>query len=155
VKPYIKGVIGAALVDFSDQPVSKAGQLKIVGNTFIINMIEALSEGLVLAEKSGLGIDNLMPFIETIFPGPYVDCAKQMTSGDYHNKEEPAFAVDLARKDAGHALTMAKDYGSRLKDVEVADAHLAVVKERMGQRGDLVSIYGVVREEAGLKFENN
>jgi 3-hydroxyisobutyrate dehydrogenase-like beta-hydroxyacid dehydrogenase len=55
VKPYTKGVIGRAYVDFGGQPVGKATLLKIIGNTFILNMVEALSEGHVLAEKSGLG----------------------------------------------------------------------------------------------------
>jgi 3-hydroxyisobutyrate dehydrogenase-like beta-hydroxyacid dehydrogenase len=68
--------------------------------------------------------------------------------------EQPLFAVDLARKDAGHALALAASAGARLKDVEVADGHLAVVQKRMGSRGDITGIYGAVREESGLKFEN-
>lgn len=70
--------------------------------------------------------------------------------------EQPLFAVDLARKDAGHALALAASAGAgaRLKDVEVADGHLAVVQKRMGSRGDITGIYGAVREESGLEFEN-
>ena len=41
-----------------------------------------------------------------------------------------------------------------MKDVEVADAHLAVVQKHMGSRGDITGIYGAVREESGLKWEN-
>lgn len=117
-------------------------------------MVEAISEGLVLAEKSGLGTENLQQFLDTMFSGPYSTYAKRMTSGDYHERKEPLFAVDLARKDARHAMALAKESGTRLKDVEVADAHLVLVKERMGERGDIASIYGAVREEGGLKFEN-
>lgn len=155
VKPYTKGVMGREIIDFSDQPVSKALQLKITGNTFILNMVETLSEGLVLAETSGLGTDNLKKFITTMFPGPFSAYAERMTSGDYHRREEPLFAVDLARKDARHAMALAKESGTQLKGLEVADAHLVVVKEEMGTRGDIASIYGAVRKEAGLKFENN
>lgn len=67
---------------------------------------------------------------------------------------QPLFAVDLARKDAGHALTLAKAAGAKLKDVEVADAHLAEVRRHQGPRGDITGIYGAVRQESGLKFEN-
>ena len=155
VKPYTKGVIGRANVDFGGQSVGKATLLKIIGNTFILNMVETLSEGHVLAEKSGLGNDNLHQFIETMFPGPYAAYSTRMTSGDYYKREEPLFAVDLARKDARHAMSLAKAVGTRMKDVEVADAHLAQVKEYRGERGDIASIYGAVRQEAGLKFENN
>lgn len=154
-KPYTKGVLGKALLDFSDQPVTKALQLKVIGNTFILNMVETLSEGLVVAEKSGLGTGYLIQFLEMLFPGPYVAYANRMTSGDYHKREEPLFAVDLARKDARHAMALAKESGTRLKDVEVADEHLKMVKEKMGEKGDIASIYGAVREEAGLKFENS
>lgn len=155
VKPYCKGVMGRAIVDFGGQPVGKATLMKVIGNTFILNMVETLSEGHVLAEKSGLGNDNLHQFIETMFPGPYTAYSTRMMSGDYHKREEPLFAVDLARKDARHAMALAKAAGTRLKDVEVADAHLAQVKEYKGEKGDIASIYGAVRQEAGLKFENN
>lgn len=154
VKPYCKGVMGRAIVDFSGQNVGKATLLKVIGNTFILNMVETLSEGHVLAEKSGLGNDNLHQFIETMFPGPYTAYSTRMMSGDYYKREEPLFAVDLARKDAGHAMALAKAAGARLKDVEVADSHLADVKVHMGARGDISSIYGAVRKEGGLKFEN-
>jgi 3-hydroxyisobutyrate dehydrogenase-like beta-hydroxyacid dehydrogenase len=154
VKPYTKGVMGRAIVDFSGQNVGKATLLKVIGNTFILNMVETLSEGHVLAEKSGLGNENLHQFIETMFPGPYAAYSTRMMSGDYYKREDPLFAVDLARKDAGHAMALAKVAGSRLKDVEVADSHLAEVKEHMGARGDISSIYGAVRKEGGLKFEN-
>ena len=41
-----------------------------------------------------------------------------------------------------------------MKDVEVADSHLAAVQKHMGSKGDIAGIYGAVRQEAGLKFEN-
>lgn len=154
VKPYTKGVIGRAYVDFGGQPVGKATLLKVIGNTFILNMVETLSEGHVLAEKSGLGTDNLHQFIETMFPGPYTAYSTRMLSGDYYKREEPLFAVDLARKDARHAMALAKTSGIRMKDLEVADAHLEQVKKHKGESGDVAAIYGAVRQEAGLKFEN-
>ena len=67
---------------------------------------------------------------------------------------KPLFAVDLARKDAGHALDLAKSSGAKMKALEVADSRLAGVKEHMGTKGDIAGIYGAVRKESGLKFEN-
>ncbi|KAH8586445.1 hypothetical protein B0O99DRAFT_644465 [Bisporella sp. PMI_857] len=154
VKPYTTGVVGRAIVDFSNQPVGKATLLKVVGNTFIFNMVEALSEGHVLAEKSGLGSENLHQFIETLFPGPYTAYSTRMMSGDYYKREEPLMPVDWARKDIRHARALAEKAGVRLGDLEVADEHLKEVKEHMGPRGDIASIYGAVRKEGGLKFEN-
>lgn len=154
VKPYTKGVMGRANIDFGGQPVGKALLLKVIGNTFFINLVETLSEGHVLAEKSGLGSDNLHEFVEAMFPGPYAAYSTRMISGDYHKREEPLFAVDLARKDAGHAMQLAKDAGTHLKALKVADAHLEQVKKHRGEAGDIAAIYGAVRQEAGLKFEN-
>lgn len=154
VKPYTKGVIGRIDIDFSGQPVGKATLLKIIGNTFILSMVETLSAGHVLAEKSGLGTDNLHQFIEVLFPGPYTGYSTRMLSGEYHKREEPLFAVDLAKKDARHALALAEESGTHMKALEVAVAHLGQVKEHMGARGDIASIYGAVRKEEGLNFEN-
>jgi 3-hydroxyisobutyrate dehydrogenase-like beta-hydroxyacid dehydrogenase len=67
---------------------------------------------------------------------------------------KPLFAVDLARKDAGHALRVATASGVKMKAVEVADGHLADVQKHSGSKGDISGIYGAVRQEAGLKFEN-
>ncbi len=69
ILPYTDGVMGRATIDFSDQPAGNATLLKVIGNTFILNMVNQLSEGHVLAEKSGLGVDNLHTFISTMFPG--------------------------------------------------------------------------------------
>ena len=62
--------------------------------------------------------------------------------------------MDLARKDAKHALDLAQASGTRMKDVEIADAHLEAVQKHMGSKGDIAGIYGAVRQEAGLQFEN-
>ncbi|EOD53032.1 putative 6-phosphogluconate dehydrogenase protein [Neofusicoccum parvum UCRNP2] len=154
VKPYTTGVMGKAIIDFSGQSHGKATLLKVIGNTFIFQMIEALSEGHALAEKSGLGTDNLHKFIETMFPGPYTAYSNRMRSGDYHKREEPLFQVDLARKDARHALSLAESSGTKMRAVEVCDSHLEGVQKHKGAKGDVAAIYGAVRQESGLPFEN-
>lgn len=155
VKPYTTGVIGRANIDYSDQEPGQATLLKIIGNTFVINMVESLGEGHTLAERSGLGSENLHKWIETMFPGPYTAYSSRMMAGDYYKRDEPLFGVDLARKDAGHALDLAKKSGGvKLGALEIADKHLVEVKKHLGAKGDLPSIYGAVRKESGLKFEN-
>ncbi|KAK3307052.1 NAD binding domain of 6-phosphogluconate dehydrogenase-domain-containing protein [Chaetomium strumarium] len=155
VKPYFTGVMARSIIDMSDAPYERPLQLKLIGNTFILNMVEQLSEALVLAEKSGLGTDYLHQFVENMFPGPYVAYSTRIQSGAYHRMAYPLFPVDLALKDARHVLSLAEASNARLANVEVAKAHLTQVKERQGEKGDIASIYGVVREEAGLKYENN
>lgn len=154
VKPYTTGVVGRAVIDFNDEPPSKATTLKVLGNTFILSMVTTLAEGHVLAEKSGLGTDQLHKFIEIMFPGPFTAYSTRMLSGDYYQRDEPLFAVDLARKDARHAKKIASDNGTRMRIVELGDEYLAGVKAEMGQSGDLAGIYGAKRAESGLPYRN-
>ena len=52
VVPYCKGMMGRANIDFGGQPPEKATLLKVIGNTFILSMVETISEGQVVAEKT-------------------------------------------------------------------------------------------------------
>lgn len=172
ITPYTDGVMGRATIDFSNQPAGNATLLKVIGNTFILNMVNQLSEGHVLAEKSGLGVENLHNFISTMFPGscfthtfivryrsdrnlgPYTAYSQRMLAGDYYKRDEPLFHIDLARKDARHAKALADASGSSVKMLDVGRVRLDDVKEHLGDKGDIPSVYGVVRKESGLDFEN-
>jgi 3-hydroxyisobutyrate dehydrogenase-like beta-hydroxyacid dehydrogenase len=154
VLPYTDNVMGRATINFSSQPAGNATLLKVIGNTFILNMVNQLSEGHVLAEKSGLGVDNLHNFISTMFPGPYTAYSQRMLQGDYYKRDEPLFHIDLARKDARHAKALADESGTSVKGLDVARARLDGVKEHLGDKGDIPSVYGAVRKESGLEFEN-
>jgi 3-hydroxyisobutyrate dehydrogenase-like beta-hydroxyacid dehydrogenase len=154
VKPYTKGVMGRADIEYPDQPAGNATLLKVIGNTFILNMVSQLSEGHVLAEKSGLGVENLHAFISTMFPGPFTAYSQRMLAGDYYQRDEPLFHIDLARKDARHARDLADRSGASVKMLGLAQERLDKVKEEIGDKGDIPSIYGVVRKENGLEFRN-
>jgi 3-hydroxyisobutyrate dehydrogenase-like beta-hydroxyacid dehydrogenase len=155
VKPYCGGVMGRAIIDYSGSEPAKATLLKVIGNTFILSMVETISEGHVVAEKTGLGVDELHQFIEAMFPGPYTAYSNRMRSGDYCKRKEPLFSANLARKDAGHAMALAERAGAQMKIVQLADGYLKGVQDHMKETGDIAGIYGAKRVEAGLKFENS
>lgn len=154
IRPFLDGVTARATLDLSGQDVGRATLLKVLGNTFILNTVETLAEGLVAAEKSGLGADAYQTWMEMMFGGPFAKYAERMTSGDYFKRDEPLFAVDLARKDLRHAANLAAESGMRLRSVEVTDGYLKDVKAEKGEKGDIAAVYGAVRKEAGLGFEN-
>lgn len=154
ILPYTDGVMGRATINFSAQPAGNATLLKVIGNTFILNMVNQLSEGHVLAEKTGLGVDNLHSFISTMFPGPWTAYSQRMLQGDYYQRDEPLFHIDLARKDTRHAKALANSSGASVKGLDVAAARLDDVKAYLGDKGDIPSVYGAVRKESGLEFEN-
>ncbi|KAJ5604575.1 hypothetical protein N7510_009729 [Penicillium lagena] len=158
-RPFFDGVTAKKTIDLSsgtgsDIDVSRALTLKVLGNTFILNTVGVLAETLVAAEASGLGIEPMKEWIDEFAPGPFAKYADRMVSGDYHQREEPLFAVDLARKDLRHAKNLAKQGGQRMRNVEVTDHFLESVKEKRGEKGDVAAVYGAARKEAGLKFEN-
>jgi 3-hydroxyisobutyrate dehydrogenase-like beta-hydroxyacid dehydrogenase len=86
--------------------------------------------------------------------GPYTAYSNRMRSGDYHTRAEPLFAIDLALKDAGHAQALAAKSDAPLAGLDVVQYHLQQVKEIKGEKGDVAGLYGVVRTQAGLDYEN-
>ena len=154
VRPYCKGVMSRADLDFPDAPAGTATRLKLIGNTFILNMVSTLAEGHVVAEKSGLGSAALHRWIEVMWPGPYTAYSNRMLHGDYYKRDEPLFAVDLARKDVRHAQDLARKGGVTMRNVQNGDDLLVKVKEEKGAKGDLAGMYGAKRMEAGLPYEN-
>ncbi|KAI0405004.1 NAD binding domain of 6-phosphogluconate dehydrogenase-domain-containing protein [Xylaria palmicola] len=156
LRPFTTGVMGRAEIPFDDEPHESSLKLKLVGNTFIVNMVTVLAEGLTLGEKAGIGAAPVRQFADLLFGGIYSAYGERMTAGTYWKMDEPLFSVDNARKDAGHAISMAAAAGVDLKLAKQADEYLKVVGDHAGgAKGDIAGIYGAVRKQSGLKFEND
>lgn len=54
-----------------------------------------------------------------------------------------------------HALHLAEECGTKMRIVELVDGNLAGVQKRVGNTGDIAAIYGNVRVNAGLSYDNN
>lgn len=125
-------------------------------NIFVIGFQELVAEGLVFAEKTGIGARQMEEFIGSMF-GPVLETySKRMTSGAYAPPLDtpPGFAVSLAVKDTKHAISIAKDHGTRVPTVETALSRLTKAREYAGESLDSSSIYGTARLEADLPFWN-
>ena len=104
-----------------------AQRLKLVLNTWLLGLTEALAEAIALAEA--LGVDP-RTFLETIdgapIGAPYAQVkGPMMIDGEF----PPAFPLGLAAKDAGLALEAAEAAGLRL-------GALAAVREQMLRAAD-------------------
>jgi 3-hydroxyisobutyrate dehydrogenase len=104
-----------------------AQRLKLVLNTWLLGLTEALAEAIALAEA--LGVDP-RTFLETIdgapVGAPYAQIkGPMMIDGEF----PPAFPLGLAAKDAGLALEAAEAAGLRL-------GALAAVREQMLRAAD-------------------
>ncbi|KAI0161632.1 6-phosphogluconate dehydrogenase 2 [Hypoxylon sp. FL1284] len=156
LRPYMKGVMGRAEIPFEDKPPSDALKLKLVGNSFILNTVTMLGEGFTVAEKAGIGAEPVQQVVDALIGGVYSIYADRMIKGTYWKMEQPLFSANNARKDAGHAMNLAKSVGAEMKTVEVADEYLKGVAEHAGgDKGDIAGVYGCVRKKAGLKYEND
>ncbi|KAJ5123964.1 Dehydrogenase multihelical [Penicillium bovifimosum] len=116
VQGFFDGVVAMRTIDLAsgsgeDIDVGKAGVLKVLGNSFILNTVGVLAEAMVGAEVSGLGTGPLKEFLDIFAPGAFVSYAERMIGGDYWKREEPLFAVDLARKDLRHVQGIAGEGG--------------------------------------------
>ncbi|KAI3332306.1 6-phosphogluconate dehydrogenase [Xylariaceae sp. AK1471] len=156
LRPYTIGVMGRAEIPFDDKPYESSLKLKLVGNTFILNMVTILGEGLTLGERTGIGAEPVKQFVDLLYGGVYSGYAERMVKGTYWKMEEPLFSADNARKDAGHAMKLAKDTGVELRLAQQSDEYLKILSDHAGgSKGDIAGIYGAVRKQSGLKFEND
>ncbi|KAL4965659.1 NAD(P)-dependent oxidoreductase [Aspergillus stella-maris] len=155
VRGYIEGVMGRKVIDCGEE-ARGAALLKIGGNIITLNLMEAVGEAQVFAEKTGLGTAAMEELIGESFGGVAGGYSKRLTTGIYAPPLEtrPGFGVSLAIKDAEHALSMAKGVNAKLPGTETAHRNMRAARDYAGECLDSSSMYGVLRMEAGMPFWN-
>lgn len=80
----------------------------------------------------------------------------RLTTGAYAPPldSRPGFGVSLAIKDARHAMAMAQDQGVQLPGLEIARKNMEAARDYAGECLDSSSMYGTLRQQAGLEFWN-
>ncbi|KAL2881328.1 hypothetical protein SGCOL_003278 [Colletotrichum sp. CLE4] len=155
LRPFVVDVMGKSIIDMGED-VRKSSLLKISGNIFVIGFQELTAEAQVFAEKTGLGTRQMEQFIRDMY-GPVIESySKRMTTGAYAPPlgTPPGFAVSLAAKDAGHAVRIAEEHGTRIPTIETALSRMEAARKYAGESLDSSSIYGAARLEASLPFWN-
>lgn len=96
-----------------------------------------------------------IPPITHAFPDNMAD-QNRLTTGAYAPPldSRPGFGVSLSIKDANHALTMAKDHNVELPALQLAQENMEAAREYGGECLDSSSMYGVLRQKAGMDFWN-
>jgi 3-hydroxyisobutyrate dehydrogenase-like beta-hydroxyacid dehydrogenase len=113
-----------------------------------------MAEGHVFAEKTGLGTYQMEEFIGLMF-GPVLESySKRATTGAFAPPLDtpPGFAITLAVKDVGHAVSLAHEHGTSLPTLETALSRMGAAREYAGDCLDSSAVYGTARLEAGLPF---
>lgn len=137
-------------------------------------MMEAVGEAQVFAEKTGLGTGPMEELIGEAFgavAGGYSKrcvmtlamalglnlMVSRLTTGVYAPPldSRPGFGVSLAIKDANHAMTIAEERGVKLPGLELARKNMEAARDYGGECLDSSSMYGTLRQQAGLEFWND
>ena len=122
-----------------------AGQLtKMVNQICIAGLVQALSEGVDFAQRSGLDIDRVL---EAIGGGAAQSWqmdnrARTMAQGEF----DFGFAVDWMRKDLEICLAEARRNGAHLPVTALVDQFYAAVQQRGGGRNDTSSLIRLLAE---------
>ncbi|KAJ5950509.1 uncharacterized protein N7479_008922 [Penicillium vulpinum] len=155
VKPLIQDVMGRRIIE-TGEDATRSSLLKIAGNIVTVNMMEAVGEAQVFAEKTGLGTAAMEELIGEAFGPVAGGYSKRLTTGAYAPplNSRPGFGVSLAIKDARHAMSMAREQGVELPGLEIARANMEAAREYGGECLDSSSMYGTLRQKAGLEFWN-
>ncbi|KAL4806678.1 NAD binding domain of 6-phosphogluconate dehydrogenase-domain-containing protein [Aspergillus unguis] len=155
VKPLIQDVMGRKVIDCGED-ATKSSMLKIAGNIMTVSMMEAVGETQVFAERVGLGTGAMEELIGEAFGPVAGGYSKRLTTGAYAPPLEsrPGFGVSLAIKDAKHAFTIAEENKVHLPGLQVATDHMVAAREYAGECLDSSSMYGVLRQKAGMEFWN-
>ncbi|GBB85559.1 hypothetical protein RclHR1_12050004 [Rhizophagus clarus] len=151
VMPLFIPVLGKKTINVGED-VTKAATFKLIGNFFVGGAIELLSEGMTLAEKTGVGRDKLMEFIDLFFPGPFQNYGKKMQKDTFTT--DVGFTVNNSIKDVGHMRRLAAEYESPLPVADILHQHLITAKANGGENYDWSSVFGALRIAAGLSFVN-
>ncbi|KAI1480882.1 NAD(P)-binding protein [Daldinia eschscholtzii] len=160
ISPFLKGVIAREVLLVSEEP-EKATLLKTTGNFLMAGLMELIAEAHVFAEKTGLGPVVLERLLELNSGTVAHSDSVRMTTGVYApgKDQAPWSDLDLALKDVGHGVDCAARVGVQLKVANTALEHLRRAKEYSEKNGrrrlDSSSLYGVVREDAGLDFRTD
>ena len=126
-----------------------SGQLtKMVNQICIAGLVEALSEGINFAAKAGLDLRTMIEVVRTGGAGNFF--TERMVEGINERGRPTQFALELAAKDAGLLLDLAREAAVPTPlGAAVADALAAAVSAGLGAR-DFTDLVELIERQAGV-----
>jgi 3-hydroxyisobutyrate dehydrogenase-like beta-hydroxyacid dehydrogenase len=128
-----------------------ATAMKLVGNLIVALEMEALAEGLVLAQKAGLNLSTVMEVVKVAdFRSPLlVSNGQNILKHDF----SPDFALKLMLKDAGLIEKFAKNLQSPVPALRVAQKNLeSAVALGFGEE-NASAVIRALEKEAGIEVK--
>ena len=128
-------------------PVGAGQTTKMVNQICIAGLVQGLSEGLLLAKRSGLDVERVVDVISKGAAGSWQmeNRHRTMDAGEYDH----GFAVDWMRKDLAICLSQANDLGIGLPVTALVDQFYADVQAMGGRRWDTSSLLARLEKLSG------
>jgi 3-hydroxyisobutyrate dehydrogenase len=140
-------VIGAKAIYCG--PMGKASFVKLVGNTYISFMLEALAETSVLVKKADIPLETVLEVVMASgFASPYYTFkGGALIKRDF----DQHFSIDLLVKDQNLMLAEARSLGASMPGlVAIRDVCQKAREEGLGQ-DDIIGVAKVLERTAGIK----
>lgn len=107
--------------------VEKASAMKLIGNAFILGSLELIAETQTLADKSGVGAEQLDSFLSDMFPIPlFANYSKKMLNDSFDGNE--GFHLEGGLKDANHIIQLSQDSNSPMPIITTARDHMLTAR---------------------------
>src|SRR6476469_4064978 len=128
-----------------------ATAMKLVGNLIVALELEALAEGLVLAQKAGLDLNTVMEVVKVAdFRSPLlVSNGQNILKRDF----SPSFALELMLKDASLIEKFAKGLESPIPALRVVEKNLASAVAIGFGNENASALIKALEKEAGVEVK--
>src|SRR6266516_1940576 len=128
-----------------------AAAMKLVGNLIVALEMEALAEGLVLAQKTGLDLNTVMEVVKVAdFRSPLlVSNGQNILKRDF----SPSFALKLMLKDAGLIEKFAESLQSPIPALRVVGKNLESAVALGFRKENASAVIKALEKEAGVEVK--
>jgi 3-hydroxyisobutyrate dehydrogenase-like beta-hydroxyacid dehydrogenase len=128
-----------------------AAAMKLVGNLIVALELEALAEGLVLAQKAGLDLNTVMEVVKVAdFRSPLlVSNGQNILKRDFST----SFALKLMLKDAGLIEKFGKSVKSPIPALRVVERNLAAAVDLGFGKENASALIKALEKEAGVEVK--
>lgn len=119
VRPLLEGMGGKGIFDFGEE-VGAAVLVKLVGNFWISSAVNAMTEGLALAEKNGVDVKSVVDMLtQTLFTAPiYQSYGKMIAEKTVTFNQSAIGAKDLGLfKQTGQQVELATPIADLLSEL--------------------------------------
>jgi len=148
VKPILEH-LGQTVYYFGKN--GNAAAMKLVGNLIVALEMEALAEGLVLAQKAGLNLNTVMEVVKVAdFHSPLlVSNGQNILQRDFSS----SFALNLMLKDANLIKKFAESLQSPISALRVVEKNLASAVALGFGKENASALIKALEKEAGIEVK--